>query len=133
MIETISAVEEAEEIAKLSDFVSFGTNDLTAEIIGGKRQDLMAAQKWMTENACEASPYRSLTPEVFAVIDQALQVMKLANPSLEIRICGDQVSGNFRSIELCSHAGFNSISVRPTANVLTVSRIMVGKLRAMSL
>jgi pyruvate,orthophosphate dikinase len=132
MIETLSAVADATEIAKLCDFVSFGTNDLTAEIVGSTRQDLLATQRWMRQNQCDTSPYRCLAPQVFAVIEQALQTMKTAQPSLEVRICGDQVSGDFRSIKLCSLAGFESISVRPTAKILTVSRILVGKLRAAS-
>jgi pyruvate,orthophosphate dikinase len=112
MIEVVRACMEAAELAKLAEFFSFGTNDLTQATFSFSRED--AENKFLPlytqTNILHDNP--------FEVIDSrgVGQLMKLtvewgrgANPNLKIGICGEQ-GGNPESIRLCHELGLNYVS-----------------------
>lgn len=123
MMETKEAVKpkEAAKIAKLCDFVSFGTNDLTAAITGLKRDDLDAAhqqacKRWMADHGCQDmgnSPYDVLVPLVTRTMGFAIKAMRKENPDIQIGCCGRQVAANAPSIQACMKMGLDNICVPP--------------------
>ncbi len=134
MMETRDAVEPktAAGIAKLCDFVSFGTNDLTKEITGLERNDLdpevkARGREWMQHHRCAhlgATPFDALVPPVTHAMEAAVRAMRLANPKLEIGCCGRQVASNPAAIESCMKMGLDNISVPPQD--VPASRIMAA-------
>jgi hypothetical protein len=138
MMETKEAVqpEEAAKIAKLCDFVSFGTNDLTKELTGLVRDDLSAdakaaAKSWMEEKNYDAlgdSPFDVLVPAVTLKMEAAVKAMRAANKDIEIGCCGRQVAANPQSIDAVMQMGLNNISVPPQD--VAASRIMAAHFAA---
>ena len=51
MIETPRAAVRADELAEVSDFFSFGTNDLTQLTFGFSRDDVESRKNFITTNA----------------------------------------------------------------------------------
>ncbi|MCK5591555.1 MAG: hypothetical protein KAI72_06335, partial [Candidatus Pacebacteria bacterium] len=96
MIETLDAVNNAGEIAKQCHFLSFGTNDLTTETLGGiKRNNIVATRKWMIENGHrDKCPFNRLAELVKEYMKTAIAAARKSNPDIEIGICGHQVAGD---------------------------------------
>ena len=123
MIETKEAVQPrtAAAIAKLCDFVSFGTNDLTKELTDLPRNDIdddvkRRCHEWMVAHHCERmgdSPFDVLVPPVKQAMQAAVKAMRRINPTIEISCCGRQVANNIESIESCIDMGINAVSVPP--------------------
>ena len=116
MIETKEACENIKGIAAQCDFISFGTNDLTAALTGLRREDYDGQARWMKEHGYEQlgrSPFEVLVPEVIAVMDKTVAEARAANPAIKIGICGHQISGHDRrSLEAAYRMGVDSISVQ---------------------
>ena len=116
MIETPRAAITADEIAKYSDFFSFGTNDLTQMTFGMSRDDAEGKFliKYVEEKVIPNNP--------FEVIDKkgVGRLMKIAsadgrrqNASLEIGVCGE-TGGDPESIEFfINEVGVNYTSCSP--------------------
>lgn len=113
MIESKQGAENIATIAPVADFISFGTNDLTASVLSLARDDRKAALQWAEDNHVENDPFRVLCPPVLEVMEQAIHTVKEADPYKEIRVCGEQVSGNYQSIQACHNIGATAISVQP--------------------
>ena len=127
MIETSEAVYNSESIGALCDFVSFGTKDLTQSIIGRRRQDVMAIDRWMRDTKTSTSPFTRIAPQVHEAMERSIRSLKAGNPDISISICGEQVSRDYHSVQLCVEAGVEEISVIPTDRSLTTAWIMAGK------
>ena len=112
MIEVVRACLQAEELSRVADFFSFGTNDLTQASFSFSRED--AENKFLpfyTSNGI-------LKDNPFEVLDQKGmgKLMKLAvtdgrqiNPNLKIGICGEH-GGQPDSIVFCHYLGLNYVS-----------------------
>jgi hypothetical protein len=127
MIETSEAVDNSESIGALCDFVSFGTKDLTQSIIGCRRQDVMAIDRWMRNTATPTSPFIRIAPQVHEAMERSIRSLKAGNPHISISVCGEHVSRDYHSVQLCVEAGVEAISVIPTDRSLTTAWIMAGK------
>ena len=129
MLETVTAIEEAETIAALVDGVSFGTNDLTSESMGNiKRTDIAAIQNWMSRtNHKGKSPFLTISEPVLRLLQAATNVIRLVNPSVDISICGNQVAGDPSSISACNNLGLDSISVPASPLYFYPSKIMAAQ------
>lgn len=93
MMETAQACKPAEaaKIAKLCDFASFGTNDLTAEITGTPRN-------YTGEGI---NPYQTLDDKVKNAMQQATTAMRKANPRIKLSCCGGQMR-DLDSLAFCA-------------------------------
>jgi pyruvate,orthophosphate dikinase len=114
MIEIPRGALTADEIAKVAEFFSFGTNDLTQTTLGVSRDD---AARFLI-------PYTKMeiyAKDPFEVLDRdgVGQLMKIAEekgrsvrPNLKIGICGEH-GGEPSSVEFCHMIGLNYVSCSP--------------------
>lgn len=79
MIENLEGVKDADNIAKNADFISIGTNDLTEDITGKKRN-------------VHDQEFFYLTDEVKACIEDVIYRAKASNPGVKIGICGEHAN-----------------------------------------
>jgi pyruvate,orthophosphate dikinase len=103
MIEVPRAAVVAGDIAKVADFFSFGTNDLTQLTLGFSRDDTgKFLDDYMAAGIVKTSPFESLdTIGVGAMIRMAVDQGRKFNPDLKIGICGEH-GGDPASIRFCS-------------------------------
>ncbi len=115
MIELPRAALLADELAEVSDFFSFGTNDLTQTTLGFSRDD--AEGKFLNDYLDK----KILKENPFIVIDRkgVGKLMKMAveggrktKPDLLIGICGEH-GGEPNSVEFCHMIGLDFVSCSP--------------------
>ncbi|MDG6980862.1 MAG: pyruvate, phosphate dikinase [Nitrososphaerota archaeon] len=112
MIETPRAALTAGEIAKDSDFFSFGTNDLTQTTFGFSRDDVEAKFiPWYIETGLlHESPFDSVDVQgVGRLVRMAVVEGRKNRGDLEIGICGEH-GGDPKSIVFFAEAGLNYVS-----------------------
>ena len=114
MIETPRACTVADEIAKVADFFSFGTNDLTQMSYGFSRDDAGKFLDAYYENKIfENNPFAKLDQKGIGFLMQtALRLGKEANPSLHTGVCGEH-GGDPSSVEFCHKIGLDYVSCSP--------------------
>jgi pyruvate, orthophosphate dikinase len=115
MIELPRAALLANELAEVSDFFSFGTNDLTQTTLGFSRDD--AEGKFLSHYLEK----QILKENPFIVLDRkgVGQLMKIAvergrqtRPGLLVGICGEH-GGEPSSVEFCHEIGLDFVSCSP--------------------
>jgi len=112
MIETPRAALTAGEIARYSDFFSFGTNDLTQTTFGFSRDDVEAKfiPKYIEMGIIPQSPFDSVdSGGVGRLVKMAVEEGRRVKPNLEVGICGEH-GGDPKSIALFNEAGLNYVS-----------------------
>lgn len=112
MIEVVRACMEAAELAKVAEFFSFGTNDLTQATFSFSRED--AENKFLPlytqTDILHDNPFEVIdTRGVGQLMKLTVEWGRKTNPNLKIGICGEQ-GGNPESIRLCHHLGLNYVS-----------------------
>ena len=114
MIEVPRAALIADELAKLVDFFSFGTNDLTQTTFGISRDDGRTFLPLYLERGIFTSdPFASLDKTgVAELIKLAFKRGKEANPQLKVGICGEH-GGDPESIKFFHQLGLDSVSCSP--------------------
>lgn len=114
-IEVPRACLTANAIGSLSDFFSFGTNDLTQTTLGFSRDDAEGKflPAYFEKGVLKNNPFAVLDRDgVGKLIDIAIRLGRSANPNLEVGICGEQ-GGEPNSIEFCHMVGMNYVSCSP--------------------
>ncbi|NTW12764.1 MAG: pyruvate, phosphate dikinase, partial [Anaerolineales bacterium] len=115
MIEIPRAAVTAEEVAKLAEFFSFGTNDLTQMTYGYSRDDaernfLITYQE---QGILEKNPFQTIDRGgVGKLMQWAITDGRKTRPNLEVGICGEH-GGDPDSIEWCHIIGNNYVSCSP--------------------
>jgi pyruvate,orthophosphate dikinase len=115
MIEIPRAAVTAGEIAKLAEFFSFGTNDLTQMTYGYSRDDAERnfLVKYVEEGILAKNPFQTLDWDgVGRLMKMAVTEGRAARPDLEVGICGEH-GGDPASIEFCHIIGNNYVSCSP--------------------
>jgi pyruvate,orthophosphate dikinase len=115
MIEIPRAAVTAEEIAKVAEFFSFGTNDLTQMTFGYSRDDAERnfLIKYVEEGILVKNPFQTLDREgVGRLMRMAVTEGRKARVNLEVGICGEH-GGDPASIEFCHQVGNNYVSCSP--------------------
>jgi pyruvate,orthophosphate dikinase len=112
MIETVRACTRSGELAKVAEFFSFGTNDLTQATYSFSRED--AENKFLplyTENGIlHDNPFETLDVNgVGMLMQMTVEQGRKTNPSIKIGICGEQ-GGHPASINFCHKIGLNYVS-----------------------
>jgi phosphoenolpyruvate-protein kinase (PTS system EI component) len=96
MVETVAAVEAIAEVADVADFLSIGTNDLTAQVLDLDRTDP------------RGRPELTAHPRVLDLIVQVARQARLAGRPLSV--CGD-AGAHPTTLPLLLGAGIRVVSV----------------------
>ena len=115
MVETVRAAVQAPELAKVVDFFSFGTNDLTQATLSFSREDAEQKflQAYLENGILPANPFQTLDIDgVGRVVAQAVKDGKAAKKELEIGICGEH-GGDPASVVFFHKAGLDYVSASP--------------------
>jgi pyruvate,orthophosphate dikinase len=115
MIETPRAALTAGEIAKESEFFSFGTNDLTQMVFGFSRDDAEGKflRRYVDEGVLPNDPFASIDPQgVGALVKIGVDAGRRERPTLEIGICGEH-GGDPASVAFCHEVGLDYVSCSP--------------------
>ena len=128
MIENKEAINCADELAAQSDFISFGTNDLSADILGYSRRDRSYISEYMQSRGYDPSEY--LADEVKESIAGAISGIKKANPNTKLSICGLQASmdmGMSDTIKFSIENGIDEVSVHPNPRCVITAKLLRNK------
>jgi pyruvate,orthophosphate dikinase len=114
MIEVPRAAVVADDIAKVADFFSFGTNDLTQMTYGYSRDDSgKFLEEYITKGILPNDPFESLDQDgVGELVRIAVTKGRQSNSALKLGICGEH-GGDPKSIEFCNCLGLDYVSCSP--------------------
>jgi pyruvate,orthophosphate dikinase len=127
MIETPRAAVLAGSIAKHSQFLSFGTNDLTQLTYGFSRDDIekFVLSAYVDKGLLSVSPFASLDVEgVGALIAAAVRDARAARPDIKLGVCGEH-GGDPESIQFLETLGLDYVSCSP--NRVPVARLAAAR------
>ena len=114
MIEVPRAALVADQIAKVADFFSFGTNDLTQMTFGYSRDDVgKFLNDYIKAGILKNDPFQILDQEgVGQLIKMAAQKGRATKPNINLGICGEH-GGEPSSVKFCASLNFDYVSCSP--------------------
>ena len=114
MIELPRAALVADEIAKDTEFFSYGTNDLTQTAFGFSRDDInKILPTYLAEGILKQDPFAALDQDgVGQLVKIATERGRKTRSNLKIGICGEH-GGEPSSVEFCYRTGLNYVSCSP--------------------
>jgi len=115
MIEVPRAALLADEIGKVADFFSFGTNDLTQMTMGLSRDDAQGKflPVYLDKKLMKTDPFVVLDRDgVGKLIGIGVNLGRSTNPNLGLGICGEH-GGEPNSVEFCHIVGLDYVSCSP--------------------
>jgi len=114
MIEIPRAALNADKLAGVAEFFSFGTNDLSQMTFGFSRDDIGAFMgDYLGKHIIDADPFQTIDVEgVGQLIELAAQKGRSVRPDIHLGICGEQ-GGDPASVEFCYKAGLTYVSCSP--------------------
>ncbi|MFQ6722839.1 MAG: pyruvate, phosphate dikinase [Opitutales bacterium] len=114
MIENPRATVRSAEIAKVADFFSFGTNDLTQLTLGISRDDMgKFFNHYLNHEIFTQNPFASIDVDgVGELVKLTVQNARSVKPEMELGICGEH-GGDPRSVEFFHNVGLNYVSCSP--------------------
>ena len=112
MIEVVRACLQAEELANVAEFFSFGTNDLTQATFSFSRED--AENKFLpfyiSQAVLKDNPFEVLDRKAMGkLMRMAVEDGRKNNKDLKVGICGEH-GGHPESIMFCHEIGLNYVS-----------------------
>jgi pyruvate,orthophosphate dikinase len=114
MIEIPRAALLSNQIAEVTEFFSFGTNDLTQMTFGFSRDDIGGfLPDYVNKKILPGDPFQSIDQiGVGELIKISIERGRKANKKLEVGICGEQ-GGEPASVAFCHRVGMNYVSCSP--------------------
>jgi len=114
MIEIPRACLLADRMAEVSEFFSFGTNDLTQMGFGFSRDDIGGFMgDYLEKKILKADPFQTIDQEgIGQLIEMGVNKGRSTSKDLKIGICGEQ-GGDPASVEFCHRVGMNYVSCSP--------------------
>lgn len=114
MLELPRAAVTADKIAKVAEFFSFGTNDLTQMTFGYSRDDAAHFLPVYTEKGIlEKDPFQTLDQEgVGTLVEIGVKKGLEANPNLKLGVCGEH-GGDPASVDFFHRVGLTYVSCSP--------------------
>jgi pyruvate,orthophosphate dikinase len=112
MVEVVRACVTADEMAKVAEFFSFGTNDLTQGTYSFSREDAenKFLPRYISEGILKANPFEILDADgVGRLMEMAVQKGRSVRGDLKVGICGEH-GGEPGSVELCHRLGLDYVS-----------------------
>ena len=115
MIETPRAAIRADELAEVSDFFSFGTNDLTQLTFGFSRDDVESRMMpaYLEQGLLKRNPFDTIDQTgVGDLVRMGAERGRATKPKLKLGVCGEH-GGDPESIQLFYDAGLDYVSCSP--------------------
>lgn len=115
MIEVPHSVLVADKIAKVADFFSFGTNDLTQAVFAYSRDDAESKflRAYLQKGILQENPFHTLDREgVGEMMRLCVKKARETRQNMSLGICGEH-GGNPESIAFCHIIGLNYVSCSP--------------------
>ncbi|MBI1193971.1 MAG: pyruvate, phosphate dikinase, partial [Bacteroidetes bacterium] len=114
MIETPRAALRADYMAKVADFFSFGTNDLTQMSFGFSRDDIGGfLPKYLDLKILPDDPFVTLDQDgIGQLVRAGIDRGRENKPGLKAGICGEH-GGDPESVKFCHRIGMNYVSCSP--------------------
>jgi len=115
MIETPRAALRADELAEVSDFFSFGTNDLTQMTFGFSRDDIESRTMpaYLEAGLLKRNPFETIDQNgVGELVFMAAERGRKVKRRLKLGVCGEH-GGDPESIGMFYRAGLNYVSCSP--------------------
>jgi pyruvate, orthophosphate dikinase len=114
MIELPRASLLAGEIAKVAEFFSFGTNDLTQTTFGFSRDDVnKVLPTYLKEGILKQDPFAVIDREgVGELVKIGIERGRKQRRGLEVGICGEH-GGDPSSVEFCHQVGMDYVACSP--------------------
>jgi pyruvate,orthophosphate dikinase len=114
MIELPRAALTADEIAKVADFFSFGTNDLTQTTFGFSRDDIeaMFLPRYLERKILPRNPFETIDPGVAKLVRMGCELGRATNPKLKLGVCGEH-GGDPDSVKVFHSIGLSYVSCSP--------------------
>lgn len=124
MVETPRAAITSDEIGKVADFFSFGTNDLTQMTFGFSRDDAgKFLQEYYDKDIFAKDPFQVLDQVgVGKLVELAVKQGREANPNIHLGICGEH-GGEPATVKYLYNVGLDYVSCSPY-------RVPIAKLAA---
>jgi pyruvate,orthophosphate dikinase len=126
MIELPRAALVADDIARVAEFFSFGTNDLTQTAFGISRDDgARFMPLYIDLEILETDPFASLDVKgVGRLMEIAVELGRKGRPGIKLGICGEH-GGDPASIRFCQTLGLDYVSCSP--HRLPVARLAAAQ------
>jgi pyruvate,orthophosphate dikinase len=123
MVELPAAAVGAGELARYSEFFSYGTNDLSQTTLGISRDDFNAFMPDYSQyDLIDGNPFSKLTPQVKDMLSTAERRGKLTRPGLVTGLCGEH-GANPDNIRFCMEAGLDYVSCSPYQVPLSITAV----------
>ncbi len=123
MVELPAAALGAGELARYSEFFSFGTNDLTQTTLGISRDDFNTFMPDYSQfDLIQGNPFSLLTDPVKDLVAMAAKRGHLTRPGLVTGLCGEH-GANPDNIRFCMAAGLDYVSCSPYQVPLSITAV----------
>jgi pyruvate,orthophosphate dikinase len=111
MIEIPRACVTADEVAKVAEFFSFGTNDLTQMTYGFSRDDAgPVIRRYVDVGIMRRDPFEALDQTgVGGLMKYGVSKARKVRPDIKLGICGEH-GGEPSSIMFCEEIGLDYVS-----------------------
>ncbi len=131
MIEVVRACLTSDSIARIAEFFSFGTNDLTQAVFSFSREDVEGKflPLYLEKGILKDNPFQSIDREgVGKAMRIAVEHARSTNNMLEIGICGEH-GGDPKSIEFFDLIGLDYVSASPHRIPIAILAAAQSRLR----
>jgi len=114
MIEIPRAAFVAAKIARVAEFFSYGTNDMTQMGFGFSRDDIGGfVPEYIKKGILADDPFQTIDQEgIGEIIKLGIQQGRKTRKDLEVGICGEH-GGEPHSVEFCHNVGMDYVSCSP--------------------
>ena len=114
MIELPRAAIMAEDIGKVADFFSFGTNDLTQTTFGFSRDDIESKflPRYLERKVMARNPFETVDEGVAKMVELGCKGGRAANPRIKLGVCGEH-GGDPESVKTFYGIGLDYVSCSP--------------------
>lgn len=114
MIELPRAAITADEIGKVADFFSFGTNDLTQTTFGFSRDDIEGKflPRYLARKILPRNPFETIDPGVAKMVEMGCRLGRAVNPGIKLGVCGEH-GGDPESVKVFYTIGLDYVSCSP--------------------